>query len=184
MDWFSHYIYAFILGRKTKLDELQMRGLLIASLIPDIDFIFGVFGVTAFREFHRAFTHSLIVMPLIALIMIMIFYKLYGRNFSIPVLMGLSIHMLLDVFNLGKSSLHYLFPKAQYNEAPYDMGTMYFWPITDQRFCLFKCGFISESANTIIYFSIILVAVGIFLFYLKNGPIPWYPFTKQKGKER
>jgi len=178
MDWFSHYIYAFILGRKVKFDRLEMRALLMGSLLPDVDFLVGILGIEYFRQYHRVFTHSFLIAPVLGIVLFGILYAIHRRNLFIPVMTGLSVHLLLDIFNLPKSSLEYFFPNASFNKGEYEMGTAYFWPLMKERFSLHETLNYPNWAAVVIFFAIILIGVVFFIYYLKRGIRPWYPWIK------
>ena len=181
MDWFSHYMYAFILGRKVKFDRLEMMALLIASLLPDVDFIVGILGIEYFRQYHRVFTHSFFIAPALGVVIICVLYAVQRRNLFIPVMTGLSVHLLLDIFNLPRSSLEYFFPNASFNKGEYDMGTAYFWPVIKERFSLHETLNYPNWAAVIIFFTIILIGAGSFIYFLKRGIKPWYPWQKEES---
>ena len=181
MDWFSHYMYVFILGRKVKFDRLEMRALLIGSLLPDVDFIVGILGIEYFRQYHRVFTHSFFIAPILGVALICVLYAIYRRNLFIPVMIGLWIHLLLDILNLPKSSLEYFFPNASFNKGEYDMGTAYFWPLMKERFSLQEALNYPNWAAFVIFIAIFLVGAASLIFYLKRGIRPWYPWFKEKS---
>lgn len=186
MDWFSHYIYAFVFGKKIGFDKLEMRALLVASLLPDIDFLVGIFCISYFRQYHRVFTHSLFVAPLMGLLLVLILYLIYKRRFVTPIMLGTFIHLLLDTLNLPKSSLEYLFPGASFNQGDYQMGIGMFWPFDDARLSLYKTFGYPDIVAVVIFFLVMLGAVAIFLYYIKIGKRPWapfYPWESKNGKE-
>lgn len=184
MDWFTHYMYAFILGRRARLERYEMIALLTGALLPDTDFVFGLLGVECFREYHRTFTHSIFVAPLLGLILALILYLVFRRKLLIPATLGVYTHLLLDAFSLPRSSLEYLFPGASYNRKPYDMGTAYFWPISSHRFTLNSAMGLEDWTSFLIFFVIFSVSAGSFVNYLRKGINPLYPFIGTGWKER
>ena len=178
MEWFSHYIYAFFAGRKVGLDKLEMRALLIGSVLPDVDFIVGIWGLEYFRQYHKAFTHSIFTAPLLGILLTLFLLLLYKRNFIVPIMIGIYSHLFLDIFSLPKSSLEYLFPDAAFNSREYPGGCAFFWPFTSEKYSLYELLGRPDLLMVMIFFSVFLGALFIFFYYIKRGIKPWYPFMK------
>ncbi len=75
---------------------------LTVGFFPDTDFVFGLFNRKFYLEYHRDFTHSLILIPFYALLLSWVFVKLSKRPYfwsyykiCLPVLVS---HVLLDLF--------------------------------------------------------------------------------------
>ncbi len=75
---------------------------LAVGFFPDTDFVLGLFNRKFYLEYHRDFTHSLILIPLYALFFSWVFVKLSKRPYfwsyykiCLPVLVS---HVLLDLF--------------------------------------------------------------------------------------
>jgi inner membrane protein len=77
-----------------------IAGLTIGAF-PDSDFILGLFNRQFYLEYHRAFTHSLLLAPVYALFFAWIFVKLskrpHFRNFYRICLSVLISHVVLDL---------------------------------------------------------------------------------------
>lgn len=90
------------------------------GLAPDLDvLIFSPSDPLLFLEFHRQFSHSLIFIPIGALVVATIMHRLFSKQFSFResyfyCLLGYATHGLLD--------------------ACTTYGTQLLWPFTDQRF--------------------------------------------------
>jgi len=78
--------------------------LILAANAPDVDIVFAAGGSLNYLHFHRHFTHSLIGMPLMALLAVLL-VRLIGRK---PVrwvgawaiaMVGVASHLLLDLTN-------------------------------------------------------------------------------------
>ncbi len=179
MDWFTHYMFGFVLGRKLRFERYEMMALLLGSLLSDVDFIVGLFGIGYFRDYHRVFTHSLLIAPLLGLVLALVLYLVLRRNLVVPTLLGIFNHLLLDAFNLPKSSLEYLFPNASFNRAEYDMGTAYFWPLSRDRFSLHEGLELPDPVTLFLFFSLIAASIIAFLYYMCRGVKPWYPFLRK-----
>ena len=91
----------------------------IAGMAPDIDVLIqSPTDPILFLEYHRQFTHSLIFIPLGALICSLLFYRLYKPNLTfkqgyLVCLLGYATHALLD--------------------ACTTYGTLLLWPFSDMR---------------------------------------------------
>ncbi len=91
----------------------------IAGMAPDIDVLIqSPTDPILFLEYHRQFTHSLIFVPIGALICSLLFYRLYKQSLTfkqgyLVCLLGYSTHALLD--------------------ACTTYGTLLLWPFSDLR---------------------------------------------------
>jgi len=118
-------------GRKPAADEPEQSkvsfgkvGLIgcLAAMAPDLDvLISSATDPLLALEFHRHFTHSLLFIPLGALICSLVLHPLLGRRWQLPFkltfiwcLLGYATHALLD----GCTTY----------------GTQLLWPLSDKRF--------------------------------------------------
>ena len=72
----------------------------IASNLPDIDSIAGLWGTAAYLDHHRGITHSLIGVPLLALLLSSVIYFFsgkFGKTYAIAVI-AMATHPVLAVF--------------------------------------------------------------------------------------
>lgn len=94
----------------------------LSGMAPDLDvFIRSQSDPLLFLEFHRQFTHSLLFIPIGALICTLVLHPLIGKRFGLSfrisylfAVLGYATHALLD--------------------ACTTYGTMLLWPLTDARF--------------------------------------------------
>ena len=73
----------------------------IASNLPDIDSIAGLWGTAAYLDHHRGITHSLIGVPLLALLLSSVMYFFsgkFGKTYAIAVI-AMATHPALDYLN-------------------------------------------------------------------------------------
>jgi len=73
----------------------------IASNLPDIDIVSGFAGTPAYIDHHRGFTHSLIGVPIVALLLAAAIYLFSGnfwKTYTIA-LIAMATHPLLDYAN-------------------------------------------------------------------------------------
>ncbi len=91
---------------RRRADTLSLRERTIvgalAGAAPDLDFFMTVFGPVAYLEHHRGVTHSLLAMPLWALVLAIAFSLLGGRRYGWKAyygvsLLGIGIHILGDL---------------------------------------------------------------------------------------
>ena len=73
----------------------------IASNIPDIDIVSGFWGMPAYIEHHRGFTHSLVALPLISILVGLAMYKFSGNFWKTTgiAFLAASSHLVLDYLN-------------------------------------------------------------------------------------
>jgi inner membrane protein len=73
----------------------------IASNLPDIDSVAGLWGTATYLEHHRGFTHTLIGTPILALLLSLVmtaFSENFGKTYAIA-LIAMATHPLLDFLN-------------------------------------------------------------------------------------
>ena len=97
MDPITHYMLAYTFGRKIDLQKPQLKALTLSALLPDIDVFTIVLGWDFAAKFHGTYTHSITIAVLLSLILSMIFYLYYKKNVVIYALIGVSMHLLLDI---------------------------------------------------------------------------------------
>jgi inner membrane protein len=106
MDNVTHSLTALALAR-SGLGRLTPRGtllLLISANLPDIDMISLFWGGLTNLETHRGYTHSLLVIPVMAAVAVALTALLsrsklpWGRAFGVAVA-GVASHLLLDWTN-------------------------------------------------------------------------------------
>ena len=84
------------------LDKMTVRGagmMMLAANAPDIDAVTWFGGTTTYLEFHRGFTHTLLFMPVLALLpMVLVRAKFTWRTW-VASMLGVLSHLLLDWTN-------------------------------------------------------------------------------------
>src|SRR5262249_36492508 len=73
----------------------------IASNLPDIDSVAGVWGTAAYLDHHRGITHALVGVPVLALLLSAVMYLFSGnfdRTYAIA-LAAMATHPALDYLN-------------------------------------------------------------------------------------
>jgi len=114
-------VFAQTLGQKKNLAKAAVIGAL-AGIAPDLDIVLRSTNDPLFAlEFHRHFTHSLIFIPIGALICSLVLYPLLGKGWNLSFLqtyiwslLGFATHGLLD--------------------ACTSYGTQLLWPFSNFRF--------------------------------------------------
>lgn len=116
------------LGFAAQEQELAGLGFLLGSALPDLDVIFIAAGKRFYLKHHQGPTHSLPLAPLYAAVLTSIVALQIGWDWALffGLSAGLTIHVLLDLFNT--------------------FGIQLFWPLTKRRFCLDAVFFIDAVA--------------------------------------
>lgn len=121
MDSFTHALTGAVIARGIHDEKVGKWGTisgLVVGLFPDSDFVLGLFNHQFSIQYHRDFTHSLLLIPFYALFFSWIFVKISKRPYfwsfykiCLPVLLS---HVLLDLLT--------------------SYGTMILSPFSDYRF--------------------------------------------------
>ena len=121
MDSITHALTGAVIARAIDDEKIGNWGTLAGlatGFFPDTDFVLGLFNRQFYLEYHRDFTHSLLLIPFYALFFSWIFVKLSKRNhfwsFYKICLLVLVSHVTLDLLT--------------------SYGTMIFSPFFETRF--------------------------------------------------
>ncbi len=149
MDTLTHALSGALLARamasplqtKTLPLRLQITAGLTAAIFPDIDFVLRLISTITYLNWHQGPTHSLIMLPLWAWLLAILFSKFnscryHWRLFYVPACLGLGIHIAGDWVTA--------------------YGVMLFAPFSMQRFSL-PLAFVIDPSVTII------LIIGLFL---------------------
>ena len=105
MDSITHTLTGAVIGRAINDERVGNWGTiagLAMGAFPDSDFVLGLFNRQFYLEYHRDFTHSLILIPFYALFFSWVFVKISKRpyfwSFYKICLLVLVSHVLLDLF--------------------------------------------------------------------------------------
>jgi len=165
MDPISHYLFAWFIGRKLRIERAYHRVIVLAGLLPDIDALSIVFGIEYVREFHGTLTHSIFVAVLLALALALLLeltFKVEFLRSSVYAVLGVASHVFLDIFNVSSF--------AKY-------GGRFLWPVYAGS--LFLREFIAlEYANTVHLTVLMLLLLGGGYFILKKI-YPWRIWLKR-----
>jgi inner membrane protein len=156
MDTLTHALSAMLASRAASPKHVKPGELTLtarswvgffAGAFPDSDFIVMLFGTTSYLKYHRGITHSILMMPLWALLLAWLFSVLWRghyswRAFYSTCLLGVFVHIFGDVIT--------------------SYGTMIFAPFSDYRLA-FPTTFIIDW-----YFTGIIV-VGLLFSYLSKS---------------
>jgi inner membrane protein len=151
MDSFTHVLAGGVIAKSLEDERIGNWGTLAGlsmGFFPDSDFVLGLFNRQFAIQYHRDFTHSLLLIPFYALLFGWIFFKLSKRPhfwvfFRVCFLVLIS-HVLLDLFT--------------------SYGTMIFSPFFKHRYAL-DLLFIVD----LIFSGILLIPWGVSLFWKKRG---------------
>ena len=150
MDTLTHALSGMLLARATARTtstkpqlplHVRMWCGFLAAAFPDADFVSRYFGSLSYLEHHRGVTHSILMLPLWAVLLAVIFSLLWRRRYSWKLFYGISamsilIHILADVITA--------------------YGTMVFAPVSDWRLSLPTTFIIDPYFTGIILVSLIL----------------------------
>jgi inner membrane protein len=108
MDTLTHALSGMLVARASHRTEdtfpfwVGSWAGFFAGAFPDIDFISRLFGMTAYLNFHRGFTHSVLLIPLWAILLAWLFATIsrgryHWKQFLPICLLSLSIHIFADI---------------------------------------------------------------------------------------
>ncbi len=152
MDSITHTLTGVVIAKAIDDEKIGNWGTvagLAMGFFPDTDFILGLFNRQFYLEYHRDFTHSLLLIPFYALFFSWVFVKISRRPFfwsfykiCLPVLFS---HVILDLLT--------------------SYGTMILSPLSEHRFS-WDLVFIID----LIFSGIITVPLLISLLFRKKAP--------------
>jgi inner membrane protein len=99
----THTFVGFAIA-KTGIDKWSRHATataVIASNLPDLDSVAGFWGIAAYLEHHRGITHSVIGIPIFALLLSALMYPFsgnFGKTYLIA-LIAMATHPALDYLN-------------------------------------------------------------------------------------
>lgn len=151
MDNITHALTGGIIAKAIddkKTGNWGMIAGITMGYFPDIDFILGLFNRQFYIQYHRDFTHSLILIPLYSIFFSWFFNRISKKNhffeFYKIILSALLSHVILDLFT--------------------SFGTMIFSPFYEKRFSWDLLFIIDLIFSGIIFLSFILS-----LIFIKNA---------------
>ena len=169
MDPLTHYMFAYVLGRKWNLERPQLKALTFAALLPDIDVITIVLGLNFLNSFHGTITHSILVAVLLALILSSIFYIYYRVHVEFYCMIGIIMHFLLDIIQT-------LVPKMREN------GIMVTFPFSQEQFILHN--YIPLLYSLILGVALVtgtfLLSIYFLYIYMKQKEYPWWIWLDER----
>lgn len=139
MDIVTHAGIGLVIAAPFAAERPELAaGLLLGSVLPDLDALSRVFGKCAFLRFHQTWTHALPVQVLasVGAGLASTLFGMDGLSFALGLFTGLAIHTLLDLSNT--------------------LGVKAFAPFSMRRFCLEWVFFIDS-----VVLAFTFVAVGI-----------------------
>lgn len=104
MDSITHTLTGGVIAKAIDDSRIGHWGTLaglVAGVFPDIDFVLGLFNHQFYLQYHRDFTHSILLIPFYAGFLSWLFTKISKRSyfwsFYLISLLGLFSHALLDL---------------------------------------------------------------------------------------
>jgi len=151
MDSITHALTGAVIAKSFDDKKIGNWGFIegiAMGYFPDADFVLGLFNPQFYIQYHRDFTHSLILIPFYAIISSWLFMKISRRNhfwsFYKIALTALLSHVILDLFT--------------------SFGTMIFSPFSEKRFS-WDLLFIID----LIFSGIILLAFILSIFFKERS---------------
>jgi inner membrane protein len=142
VDSITHTLTGAVIARAIDDEKVGNWGTiagLVTGFFPDTDFVLGLFNRQFYLEYHRDFTHSLILIPFYAFFFSWVFVKLSKRphfwsfyKICLPVLVS---HVLLDLLT--------------------SYGTMIFSPLFEHRFAWDLIFIVDLIFSGIIFFPLV-----------------------------
>ncbi len=129
MDTLTHALSGMLVARAsrkqntTETGSLSLRSRMaagfLASAFPDIDFVVWFFGDLNYLNHHRGLTHSIIMLPVWALLLAMAFAWLWRgryhwRQFYVVSALGIGIHILGDIITAYGTMIFAPFSMAKF----------------------------------------------------------------------
>ena len=151
MDIVTHACIGIVVAAPFMADRPELAaGLLLGSVLPDLDALSRVFGKCAFLRFHQTWTHALPLQGLasVGAGLAATLFGIDGLSLALGLFTGLAIHTLLDLSNT--------------------LGVKAFAPFSMRRFCLEWVFFIDI---VVLVFTFIAVGIAISQF-LSTGEAP------------
>jgi len=143
MDTITHTLAGAVIAKAIHDEKIGKWGTiagLAMGLFPDSDFILGLFNRQFYLEYHRDFTHSLLLIPLYALFFSWLFVKISKRHhfwsyfkICLPVLIS---HAILDLLT--------------------SYGTMILSPFSEHRFSWDLVFIIDLVFSGIVFFPLVV----------------------------
>lgn len=153
MDPFSHYMIAYFIGKRLKVEHTALLAITLGAWLPDIDAFSIVLGVDAFSRMHGTFTHSLF-MPFILAELLAIVFLLYHKRFMLHYIYGgCLIHLATDMALTGSYPLLFPFTNRIISIDPYISFEKWIWAVN----------FTLMAVGSLVYF----------IYLLRKGEYPW-----------
>lgn len=107
MDNLTHSLVGLFLARAgfRKVSPRATAVMVVAANIPDMDAVSWLWGSAAYIHYHRNITHSLIALPLMALLAVALVRwlgrtEVHWRNAWFAALFAVASHLILDLTNI------------------------------------------------------------------------------------
>ena len=101
MENLTHTLVGLFMAR-CGLEKTTARGagmMMLAANMPDIDAVTWFGGTTTYLEFHRGITHTLLFMPVIAVLPMLLVRAKFRWQTWLASMLGVLSHLLLDWTN-------------------------------------------------------------------------------------
>ena len=102
MDPVTHGLTGAMLSFIPPKRKRTMLVLVMASLLPDIDYVTRIFGADEFLRYHRGITHGILALFVCPLLIGLVCRSIFKKGFfyySLIGFLGYSVHLLMDLTN-------------------------------------------------------------------------------------
>lgn len=120
MDPFSHYMIAFLIGRRLGFKRSRMMAITLGALVLDIDVIYYLYP-DHFLPVHGSVTHTFSAMIFFWIICTALFLLWKRRFLGGCIFLGIGSHIVLDMVN---------------TLSPFDGGKQLLWPFDTTYYSL------------------------------------------------
>ncbi|MBU4031884.1 MAG: metal-dependent hydrolase [Candidatus Thermoplasmatota archaeon] len=157
MDWITHYLVAFITGRKLRLDREQMMAITLGALVLDIDIFYYLFPGTIIPV-HGTLTHTLLGASILCILAAVAMFVWKKRNFAHIIGLGIVTHLCLDMIN---------------TLSIFDAGKGLFFPYSGALFSLADYIPYTNLVWALATSTVFTVSLGMLAKYIYNRDYPW-----------
>ncbi len=157
MDWLSHYMLGFLLGRRLSLDNDSMQALTLGALMLDMDIVKYLVPDSSLPV-HGTLSHTLLGAIIFTIAASIVFLVMKKKFMGHWVAIGILMHLGLDMVN---------------TISIYDSGKELLYPVRDTTYTLEPYFPYPVISWAIMAASIFAFSFTMFIKYAKEGDAPW-----------
>jgi membrane-bound metal-dependent hydrolase YbcI (DUF457 family) len=155
VDWITHYLVAFIIGRRFRLDKERMMAITLGALILDVDIVLYLLPGSLS---HGTFTHTLGGALALGAICTFAIYA-WKRKWAAPwIALGAFSHISLDMIN---------------TLSVFDDGKQLLYPLSDMVFCLKEYVPYPDLVWAVLTAAVFSFSITMLAIYIYQKDYPW-----------